>query len=45
MKGPFVDNPWSGFYMVDFNDAIVSKVTFYLGNMSVVVGVWVLSEK
>lgn len=45
LRGPFQDNPCSGFYSVEFRDGIVSRVTFSQGNMSVVTGSWILSEK
>jgi hypothetical protein len=45
LKGPFQDNAWSGFYTVEFRDQVVSRVTFSRGNMNVVTGCWILSER
>lgn len=44
VAGPFDNNPWSGFYWIEFKSNAVSRVSFYRGNMSVVTGVWILSE-
>lgn len=43
--GPFDgSNPWSGFYSIEFQSNRVSRVMFHRGNLSVVTGVWILSE-
>ncbi len=39
------DNVWSGFYSVEFKDGVVSRVTFSRGSMSIVTGIWILSER
>jgi hypothetical protein len=45
LRPPFTKNPWSGFYTVEFHEKVVSRVTFSRGNMSIVTGSWVLSER
>lgn len=44
-KGPFVDNPWSGVYWIEYKEGVVSQVRFSLGNLSVSLGYWILSEE
>jgi hypothetical protein len=45
LKGPYVDNPWSGIYWIAFKTGVVSEVRFTVGNLNVQGPSWVLSER
>ena len=38
------NDPWLGFYTIEYRDSIVSKVMFHRGNLNIVRGQWILSE-
>ena len=38
------NDPWSGFYTIEYRGSIVSKVMFHRGNLNIVRGQWILSE-
>ncbi len=38
------NDPWSGFYTIEYHNSIVSRVMFHRGSLSIVHGQWILSE-
>jgi len=36
---------WAGFFTVEFRDGNVSRVLFCRGNLNIIEGAWILSQK